>query len=565
MERQVRRGTIPKATIPKATIPKETPSGFELKRALLFFGPSICLLAWFLPALWDAGFSWDDRKVLLENPAIRDLDVLGLFTHGYWAWHGDPPMFRPLASLSLSLDLHLFGPSPLALHRSTLFLHGAACLSMAWGISRLVRGILPLAFLLLFLHPVGAEQAFWISGRSGVLMYLFLGIGLGLGIEASREEEKGSWFWALAFVFLAALSREDGILGFPLLFFFVPRRRRLDFALGSLPFVVVWVGIRVVALSRFLGGGGDLLGGAGLWDRLLAGADWFAHSVQMLLLLEPPRILSAGIPDAHWMRLLLPLFLLGFVSVFLRRAPRTVRFGFVWVFIASLPFLRLFPLAEGLAGRYAFVLLPPVALGLGVGWSRLRNPRTWMLFAPLLLLPWTLKQWRTIAREELAYRQVISVDPGDRRASSLLANALEAEGKRKEALDAYRELTERFPDYPKAWVNLGNLLFRMGKRKEGLKVLAESCRRFPRHALAFLSLGRARFATGANEEAVRAFERALKLAPRLGQAGRYLCRAELRLGHWRAAAAALEQAKKIDPAHPSLRRLGQKLTMARAK
>ncbi len=396
-------------------------------------------------------------------------------------------------------------------------------------------------------------------------MYLFVGAGLGLGIEASREEGRGSWFWALVLVFLAALSREDGILGFPLLFFFVPKGRRLGFVLGALPLVALWTGIRVWALSRFLGGGGDLLRGAGLWDRLLAGADWFAHSIQMLLLLEPPRILSGDIPNTHGMRLLLPLFLLGLGWVYVRRAPQILRFLFFWVFIASLPFLRIFPLAEGLAGRYAFVLLPPIALGLGGGWSRLRSQRTWMLFAPLLLVPWTLKQWRTIAREKLAYRQVLSVDPGDLRARSLLANALEAEGKFAEALRSYKELTQRFPRYSKAWVNLGNLLLRQGKRREGLAVLVETCRRFPRHALAFLSLGRARFASGANEEAARAFGRALSLAPRLGQAARYLCRAELRLRHWKAAGEALRKAQRIDPGHPSLPRLEQKLSLARSK
>lgn len=539
-------------------------STFGLKKALILFGPGILLLAWFLPAFWDAGFSWDDRKVLFENPAIRDLDVWGLFRHGYWAWHGDPPMFRPLASLSLSLDLHVFGGNPLALHRSTLLLHGLSSLFLAWGVSRFQAKILPFVFLLLYLHPVASEQAFWISGRSGVLMYLFLGIGLGLGIQASRSEGRSLW-WAMLFLLFAALSREDGILGFPILFFWVPRGRRLGFALASTALCLLWAGLRVFALSRFLGGGGDLLRGAGLWERLLSGADWFAHSIRMLLLWEPPRILSAGIPSTHWMRILLPLFFLAFVLAFVRRWSRELRFVLLWAFLGSLPFLRLFPLAEGLAGRYAYVLLPPLALGLGLAFIRLKRFQTWMLFTPLVLFPWTLKQWRTIAKEEQAYLQVLEVDPGDRRALSLLANALEAQGKGDEALRAYRELTERFPRYPKAWVNLGNLLFRLGRRSEGLAVLEKSCQRFPRHALAWLSLGRARFATGANKKAATAFATALKLAPRLGQAARFLCRARLKLGHWKAAAQALEQAKHIDPRHPSLVKLAEKLAITRRK
>ncbi|HHI78671.1 MAG TPA: tetratricopeptide repeat protein [Planctomycetes bacterium] len=538
---------------------------FSGRKALALFGPGILLLAWFLPALFGAGFSWDDRQVLFENPAIRDLDVLSLFSHGYWAWHGDPPMFRPLASLSLSLDLRIFGPDPLWLHRSTLLLHGLSCLAMAWALEGLVRGVLPLAFLLFYLHPVGAEQAFWISGRSGVLMYLFLGLGLGLGIRGSREGGRGGLLPSLFFLFLASLSREDGLLGFALLFVLLRRERRLGFALTGLPFLLAWLGLRVFALGRFLGGGGDLLRGASLWERLQAGADWFAHALGMLLLLEPPRILSAGIPPTGWMRIFLPLFCFVLVFAFVRRSPRVSRLALFWGLLASLPFLRLLPLAEGLAGRYAFVLLPPIALGLGYAWSRLRQPPTWLLFSPLLLLPWTWKQWKTIAREDRAYRQVLEVDPGDRRARSLLANALESQGRMDQALAAYREMTRRFPRDPKGWVNLGNLLLRLGRREEGMGVLERTCARFPRHALAWLSLGRARYTSRNWVGAAAAFERALALSPRLGQAARYLCRSRLRLGQWKKAEAALRAARRIDPGHPDLPRLARKLLLPRAK
>jgi tetratricopeptide (TPR) repeat protein len=395
-------------------------------------------------------------------------------------------------------------------------------------------------------------------------MYLFLGVGLGLAAQACKEERRLALVGSLFFILLASLSREDGILGFPLLFF-LAKGRRLEVALGALPLILLWGGIRVFALSRFLGGGGDLLRGAGLGDRMLAGADWFAHSIQMLLLVEPPRILSGGIPNSHWMRILLPLYLLGFVLAFFLRAPRILRFVLFWTFLGSLPFLRMTPLAEGLAGRYALVLLPPISLGLGALWGRLKPPKPLLLFCPLLLFPWTLKQWRTIAQEESAYLQVLEVDPGDRRALSLLGNALESSGKNLEALRVYRTLKERFPGYPKAWVNMGNLLFRMGQKNQGLRVLQESSRRFPNHALAWLSLGRAFFALGKNLEAGEAFQKALHLSPQLGQAARYLCRSQLQLGNVEAASAALKEASRIDPGHPSLSYLVRNLTMLRSK
>jgi Flp pilus assembly protein TadD len=174
-----------------------------------------------------------------------------------------------------------------------------------------------------------------------------------------------------------------------------------------------------------------------------------------------------------------------------------------------------------------------------------------------------------IAECEGMCRKVLAEDAGNARVWFVLGLALEARGKTEEAIDAYRGVLEREPDFFPALSNLGTALSKSGRLAEAIEVFRAGTRFHPdvhqlyqnlslalrqnwelpeaeaaaRRAIELASevasahnaLGAALAGQGRFAESVEPYEKAIALDPEFADAHLNLGLARLTLGDWRRA------------------------------
>ena len=116
-----------------------------------------------------------------------------------------------------------------------------------------------------------------------------------------------------------------------------------------------------------------------------------------------------------------------------------------------------------------------------------------------------------LPRVEQLCRAVIAVQPAREDAWFFLAASLQHQGRREDALQAYRKLTELVPASSTHWSNYGTVLNESGSSEEAERAFEESIRLDPRNAAPLLNLGllllqRADY-LGAREKLLDAIER----------------------------------------------------------
>ncbi|MBS2014449.1 MAG: hypothetical protein JST00_16300 [Deltaproteobacteria bacterium] len=154
-----------------------------------------------------AGFVWLDHAHIEDRAALVEKgDLVSAFTHGF----AGTGYYRPLVSLSLSLDAALGGP--LVFHATNLLLHAAAAAmtTVAGEALGLTRRAALFAGVLFAVHPLSSLVASAIAFRSESLLVIAL-----LGLVWAHVRERP--LLAAAAVAVAALTKETGLALAPLL------------------------------------------------------------------------------------------------------------------------------------------------------------------------------------------------------------------------------------------------------------------------------------------------------------------------------------------------------------
>ncbi len=219
----------------------------RLRKASLFLF-SLLPFAACLPnhKIWDDFGLFNTRLAGIEHP-------FHLWRENYLG--GDA--YRPFGLPFLYIESRFSGGSTVAMHIVSLLLHGCCVLALHHLLGKITtERIAWLTALLFAVHPIHAEAVAMLYGQLELLTALFSLLALSAYVESVREESSRQLALALAFAFLAACSKESGMM-LPVLVVLlrvcwlrVPRWVTWREALFGIP-VVAYVVIRIVNLGQF--------------------------------------------------------------------------------------------------------------------------------------------------------------------------------------------------------------------------------------------------------------------------------------------------------------------------
>lgn len=155
-----------------------------------------------------AGYTWDDKALILANDALIHPTFRKVLFSDLWCCAGTTPSgyWRPLTTLSFYADVTLFGFVPGWAHLHSLAWH-LACTGLVGGLAGSRHGQTrgAIAALLFGLHPLSSEAVVWIAARNDLMAATFC-VAATLAVDRQRPA-----LAALA-AFAALLAKESSAL-----------------------------------------------------------------------------------------------------------------------------------------------------------------------------------------------------------------------------------------------------------------------------------------------------------------------------------------------------------------
>jgi len=535
----------------------------------LLLGLLLGLLAW-SGSVVRGGFAFDDREVVLENPVVVGaLPWSAAFRRDYMHHLGDAGQYRPLATLSFTVDHALWGESARGYHLTNLALHLLVVALAAGALGALRRGspdptwgVLGLA--LFALHPALADSVAWVAGRTSMLAAAGGLVGLWL-VAASPGRANALLGGAL--LLLGLLAKEDAIVFAPAVLVVAARRSRVH-ALwagsGVAVAVAIYLGLRTWALGEALPHASQApLADLSLDARLEFGGRGVLEALRLIVwpFAYPPNYRSApGFTTLAAPGLFAWTGVVVLCAAIARGASRRAspaRLALGLAAIAFLPFLHIVPVGEVFAPRFLYLPLLFAVPFL----DRLLTPLPRRLLLVLALVAIALAWQRAGAyASRAAYAEaVLARVPGDARSWNDLGIGREEDGDIPGARDAWRQAIAADAAYGRPYSNLARLAVAADQLEEAERLLRRATELGPANPVAHVNLGAVLLRRDRPEEALQAFERAAELAPGLGAAWRGLGHALARSGRADEAAVALRRALALDPTDELARRLLESL------
>jgi len=441
----------------------------------------LAAIALYLPVItFDLLF--DDLSLLGENGPAGSGGLLPYRPLRHLAWLAEYWLAGLLGRQDLAASVY---------HLANLLLFGGVaatlwCLYRRLGANSLLALLCCVACLA---HPLWVESVAYVSGARDLLATLFTLLALlawssaDPGKDKLGQAESAGGMRAGALALLAALaataSKETGLLVAPLLLLMWasglgPLRRGalvwiMMVAVASLTLMVAYGGVGVLSAtagvllpaspySFCVGGTLALHYAAGLLVPLDLSVDYPA-------LWQP----CVGMGAAAWLRAGLGLILLAALAASVVLAWRSRKgdierrqaaFAVSWTAAAGVALVFVAGVNEPGADRHSLLLLPPLALGMGLLLQQLSQRGAWLpagRIAALLLLCCvfvlagvTLHRQQDWRSQAALWRSTVAVQPNSPRAHYNLAVVAADRGRRGLAQLRLKKLLQRWPDYQPA-------------------------------------------------------------------------------------------------------------------
>jgi len=517
------------------------------------------------PALWGEFLNWDDPTMVVQNEALRALDLQQLARAVVLGnWH-------PVTLFSLALEQALFGPDPFVFHLSNLLLHTANSLLVALLLRRLLRGASGVALLcgaLFALHPLHVESVAWISERKDVLSTFFSLAAMWryLGYCAAPSPRRYAVCFAL--FALAVLSKPIAVT-LPIVLLTLDWRlgrglglrvwlEKAPFLVGSLVVGVITLYVQPTPPDPE----NHLIFAGGLGERVVIAV----HSLVFYLSKAILPIQLSAYYDAQLVRVepwqwAVALGALGFAALVIAR-DRTVRRDVVWglcfALVTLAPTLKLVPFGFDSLYNDRYLYLPSVGLFVALtvplrqwsAWPAAARTAAVAACAVVLAVFAVESQQRSAVwrSTEAFWGDVVAKYPGTAMAHYKLGRFyLDERGDPAQAeLEFHRALGAR-PGFAFAELELGKLAQARGDREAAEEAFAAAIAARPYDLAIGFAVGNASQSFGDLEAAVAHYERLLEISPGYVPAHYGLGQALAKQGRTGAARRAFERALELEP------------------
>ncbi|HTY09142.1 MAG TPA: tetratricopeptide repeat protein [Candidatus Edwardsbacteria bacterium] len=461
--------------------------------------PVVLLLAALtLAAYWpvlSAGFIYDDKLFVVDNPAIRGWGSLpGFFADpaGTTASVPWPGIWRPLRTASYALDYTLWGLRPLGFHLTGLLLHFCSGLLLAALAAFLLESELAgaVAAALFLLHPVQTEAVSWVASRGDLLMALFL-LGSWLLRTVYLGTRNKRWLAAALVAFALSLLSKETAAVFPLALLAVdaivptaegPRKRWREYLL--------WIGVVIAYLAARMAVLPALpqrpYWGGSLGTTLLTMCWALFEYLRLLVLplwLHVDYVIAPvkSLVDWRWLAGLAAAAAVLILAFWKYRALRWPALAAAWLLIFLLPVSNLVPITAVMAERFLYV--PLIGVCILAGWLlakipvKYRNAALVVVCVPMIALgirrnlEWQepFKFWRT----------ELSRSPRSVIAGNNLGQICYHAGDLPQAESLYLQAMALDPEFPDLHASLGDLYYKTGRLQQALDQYAEYLRLKP--------------------------------------------------------------------------------------
>jgi tetratricopeptide (TPR) repeat protein len=453
------------------------------------------------------GNSWhyDDLHSITENPHLQSLrEPLRFLTDPtLFSRDADKAMFRPLLLFSFALNYSWSELGTWSWHVVNLGLH-LGCTLALWQILGLLGrgpGVALFGALIFGLHPLATEPVNYISSRSESLSAVFVLCSFWFHLRAGRKTSTWHWRAASVLAFTLGVMTKSIAITTPVLLLahdglrygWRPSLHPRKWA----PYAVVGVGYLAIVgahVSRAVVS--DAVRGP--WEQLVTQAKAGPYYAKLLSFPIGLNVHHQFFAGGTWTVVSLSLLAVAsLVFVSIRRAPRDVTFGLIWIavvlaptFIVPLHVLvndhRLYLPLAGVAialtqivttqlvttmqhrrlGAMALLLLIVLSVSTRQRSAVWENEYTlWSDAAaksPTPLVPVAYVHLGNYAKSaghldeaEAFFRRALEIAPDHVAARNNLGITLQRLGRLKESVSIYRRITEEEPHVVEAWYNLG--------------------------------------------------------------------------------------------------------------
>ena len=521
---------------------------FEKNGVLEVLACSLTLIAYLGTLTF--GFVYDDKPVIVDNPAIRSWhDVARSLTPGAStkvAGLSGATFYRPVTALWTRLNYAAFGLNPAGWHFAMLAGNALMTYLVFVAAKRLTgnRNTAAVAAILFGLHPVHVENVAWLSSVNDLLMSLLL-LGSFLAYLEFREGAN-LWMGASLLLFgLGLLSKETAavfpllILGFAILF--APSRSSGNADLWSavkqgsvsIPYFVVlaaYLGFRRLTLHSLSTPIAPLS-----WTTMILtwpSVMWFDLKHLLLPISSSEFYSLAYVTAPGFESFLLPILFLMIACIAACYGisklanPRLGVFALLWVVLPLLPCLYLRAIASDNFVHDRFLYLPSVGIAILIalaihGISAAKTfgaagvPVKWAIVAILCAagLVGTVNHQLQWASNLLLYQQGVASAPQNLVVEDNLANEFVNLGRYDRAIPLYINVLQRNPRFWASNYNLGYAYFRLGRFADAESYLSRAIQIDDRDPDQFMVLARAQMQQGKLAHAAQNAECALQRGP----------------------------------------------------
>lgn len=344
----------------------------------------------YIPSL-SGQFLLDDRPYVKENPFIRDLhgpvaylsqeDGIGYEPAG--EYHSG--YYRPLISLSYTLDYALWGMDPGGFRLTNVVLHLITCLVLFGFIRLLLPGGTGAfwAALLFGLHPANTESVAWVVSRNNILVTLFSMAALHFYVKYTQKGNRWEIHLSLLFFAASLLCKEFAVMLVPVFFLYhrvldesdTPIREELLRYIAFGVVIVAYLALRKNATLSFVTPGD--MGYDHVWRGLLLAPWLILYNLRIIFLPFGLHYFRVGYPESE-LGLEAGIGFLGMaVLAFLLwrwRGRRFLVFAFLSFLAALFPVLHIVPSAAISLVSMRWLYFPMAFLAIAGGWALGRMP-----------------------------------------------------------------------------------------------------------------------------------------------------------------------------------------------